>query len=228
MLDEDSHSKILEHYKIKDVETPPEFVKVELVNTGKLEEDFLSPDLKHWKLTVDQDTFPAWWAGSEEWVEKEMLKALKDTIEKRVCKAGQKIKEINEGERWYVVGGTISEVIGGTISEVWGGTINEVWGGTISDVSGGTISKVIGGTISEVWGGTISDVSGGTINDVRGGTISRVSGGTINDVRGGTINEVSGGTISKVSNYGVVMYRESGILKIRAGSEYAKVKKWVK
>ena len=70
----------------------------------------------------------------------------------------------------------------------------------------------------------IVDVSGGTIKHVRGGTIEYVSGGTIEYVSGGTIKDVSGGTIRDVRDYGIVMSRNNGVLNIRTGQEYKKIK----
>ena len=131
LLDSDSHTDILEYYNIKDLETPPNFVKVELIPIGgSLEEAILSPDLKNWKLKVDQDGVPDWWIGSEKWAEKEMIKALKDTIKKRCVLAGQEVKEIKDKERWFLVCGKVDSVYGSAeITNVCGSAqIDSVYG----------------------------------------------------------------------------------------------------
>lgn len=147
LLDDDSHEAIIKEYKLKD--DPRLICRVELLpKDGRI--DNLNPD--NWYLHVDQDLKPEWF--NEEKATEEMKRIFREHVAQRFVLPDQKVDAIKEG-RWYVLGGTISEVRGGTISEVWGGTINSVRGGTISEVLGGTIRSVRGGAIKKQEGGTI-------------------------------------------------------------------------
>ena len=113
MLEEDSHAEILKHFNIKDEMTPPDFVKVELVPIdGDVVNGIHNLNFKTWELKVDQDTIPDWWEASKKWAEKEMMKALKETVKKRCVLRNQKIKEIKDGERWILVCGHVDYICG--------------------------------------------------------------------------------------------------------------------
>ena len=61
--DSDSHADILEHYKIKDTELKPNFVKIEFIPPEYTEKAF--KDLSSWKLKIDQDCLPDWFTKIE-------------------------------------------------------------------------------------------------------------------------------------------------------------------
>ncbi|MDE2233782.1 MAG: hypothetical protein KGJ90_06810 [Patescibacteria group bacterium] len=55
LKDSDSHTDIIDHYKLRDDGKVPDFVKVEIVPSGNS-----WMDMSKWGFFVDQDVLPAW------------------------------------------------------------------------------------------------------------------------------------------------------------------------
>jgi len=208
----DSHSDLVQYFKLPDKQHARHFAKVEF--TPKIDKDNVPQyaDYKAYTLRVDEDTEPAWFDEVRDSVEKKLLSIVKamivddDTMPLvldgcRILVKGAKVQEMRGGRAMFCAG-EIGVLSGGTVQSVESG-------GTVQSVeSGGTVQRVLsGGTVQRVW-------SGGTVQSVEsGGTVQRVlSGGTVQSVlSGGTVQRVwSGGTVQRVESGGTVQRVESG------------------
>ena len=152
-----------------------EFVRVEF--SPDADNDLA--DISKYKLRVDQETTPDWWAERSNYVEE----YLREVVKKKIITG---YRDLILGGCWIVANGAkVSTVVqsriiavcaGGTVQEVCaGGMVQKVWaGGMVQKVcAGGTVQKVCaGGTVQEVWaGGTVQKVCYGGIivRDLRAG-----------------------------------------------------------
>ena len=91
--DIDSHTELLEHFKLKDETHAPNFVRVEFSPEGG---DWFNHDFKKWKFKTDQDFKPDWYDADK--AKDLMLSAAKKMIGDRFVSG--KLNEIKEG-RWF-------------------------------------------------------------------------------------------------------------------------------
>jgi hypothetical protein len=100
-IDLDSHTDIMDRFKIKDDKEEPNFVKIEFL---PVDGDVFNHARENWKVTIDeivgQKSIPAWY--DEKRADDQAWEALQDVIAKRFL-VGAKDCEIKEG-RWYVRG----------------------------------------------------------------------------------------------------------------------------
>ena len=95
--DIDSHTELLEHFKIKDETKSPNFVRVEFTPPNN---DVFNHDFKNWKFKTDQDFRQDWY--DEEKSKELMLSAVKKLIDERFV-IDRNLDEIKVG-RWWVGG----------------------------------------------------------------------------------------------------------------------------
>lgn len=133
-MDLDSHTDILEKFKINDEKRQPAFVKFEM--TPK-DDDVFNHVRENWVLAVDsdhsQDSIPEWWdrkrAEDIAWIH------LHTVFEERFLIGVTDERTIEMG-RWWVKDSKFN---------MSGGTLNDMSGGTLNNMSGGTLVKQNGG-----------------------------------------------------------------------------------
>src|SRR3990167_2588278 len=108
--DIDSHTELLEHFKLKDETNSPNFVRVEF---SPEDGDFLNHDFAKWKFKTDQDFKPDWY--DKEKAKDLMLSAAKKMISDRFVSG--KIKEIKEG-RWFLKDADLEKASGSAILRI--------------------------------------------------------------------------------------------------------------
>lgn len=140
----DSHTELLEKFKLRDDNISPNFVRVEFT---PLDNDVFNHDFSKWRFKTDQDYRPDWYDEGE--AKKTTELALKEPIGERFI-IGRTVDEIKSG-RWWAKDAVIKDFSGGTLSNFWGGTL----------------SNFSGGTLQDFWGGTLQDFRGGTLQDFK-------------------------------------------------------------
>lgn len=137
--DIDSHTGLLEHFKISDKTDKPKFVRVEF---SPKDSDFFNHDFKKWTFKTDQDFRP-------DWYDEDAAKALMLTTAKTITKErflSGKIKELKEG-RWFLKDAELEKASGTAfLAQVRNSKVGVLWGNSQVGVLWGN-SKV-----GELWG----------------------------------------------------------------------------
>src|SRR3990167_2150259 len=109
--DIDSHTGLLEHFKLKDETNNPSFVRVEFspADNDLFNHYLFNHDFSTWKFKTDQDFKPDWYDAEK--AEELMLSAVKKMISERFVFG--KLDEIKEG-RWFLGKGADVHKLTGT------------------------------------------------------------------------------------------------------------------
>ena len=128
LKDSASHSDILEHYKIKDDDLTPDFVKVEFTPPAYTEKVF--KDLSSWELRLDQDNWPEWFLGIDYYravIEAEVNKF----IQERVFFDGH--HEVEEGQV-ILFGSSSAELHGSSSAELSDSSSAKLYGSSSAEL----------------------------------------------------------------------------------------------
>ena len=106
----DSHTQLIETFKLKDDTKEPNFVRVEIVPPDYSEKSFR--DVSLWKFKTDQDLLPKWY--KEKHAKIKTIEAVEEYIKKYVH-FSEKIKEIKDG-RHFLFGSSV-------VQEMWDSSV---------------------------------------------------------------------------------------------------------
>jgi 16S rRNA C1402 (ribose-2'-O) methylase RsmI len=203
----DSHSDLIELFRLREGRAGYNFVRVEFVPRLGLDGQLDYSDVDSYELWMDETRIPSWWEECEPNARKFLLARVKNMIinDERAIVAGgawilgpsARVQKMDVCKIiWAHRGAVIKDAGYATISNAGAAKIEYAGYATINNAGGSTISNAGYATIKDAGAATIDHAGRSTIHNAGNATVKHAGTALIRDAGRSTIHNAGSSTIN--------------------------------